>query len=1024
MSFRSLPLQRCVLPLAAVLFITACTDGDRETPLSQVQPLDIPVADVDNQQNQNISNPTLTIPETFEVGDGDLLTLVWSDEFNGTSLDPEVWFYETGDGSQYGFGTLPNKAPGWGNNELQYYLPDNVQLVDGKLQIEAKRESAEGYNFTSGRINTRDRFAFKYGRIEASIKFPSGQGLWPAFWMLPQDSPYGTWAASGEIDIAEAVNLDGTNDNEIFATIHFGGEEEVGQNVSSGTVYTPSFDVTEGFHTYAFEWDEFEMRWYVDGTLYFVENSWFSTAAAYPAPFNQPFHVLFNLAVGGNFPGSPNGTTPFPATLEVDWVRVYSGEDNYVPADAGTVPEDVLYATDPNEPVDFEFGVDYTGFEPFGSGSSFNENNTSDRDFSPAFSVTTGNGYGVQVGQLGIVGFVDGFAVGYDSLQFKAKGLNNDIIRVKFNPNGGYLDVNLASSGYSTALGNGWYEVVIPIADFTGVDTANTLLFETDNTAPNAFTFFLTDLGFNGEAGGGVDPGITPEFVVYATDAGVTEDLAPPGGIQDFGSGAAFDTAFADADFDPSLQVTSGTGYGADAGFAAFTGYAGGFAANYETFQFKVKGDAANLVQFEVKFFAPDDTNTYDLTTYSGSTDLGNGWYQVSIPMTDFDAGNLATADGFLLGPLGAQAGPFTFLMTDIGFSGDTGGGGGDGGAGVIPEAVVYATDAGVTEDLAPPGGIQDFGSGAAFDPAFADADYDPSLQVTSGTGYGADAGFAAFTGYTAGFAAGYETLLFKVKGDAANLGQFEAKFFVPDDTNTYDLTTYSGSTDLGNGWYQVSIPLSDFNAASLATADGFLLGPLGAQAGPFSFLMTDIGFSGTSGGGGGGTDCTRPAAGAGVDLATNGDLETGDLTCWSLFDNGGTIQVSSPGAGASGFAINLDASGQPIGVTAKQANLGAGELTAGQTVRVSFDWRGTAAAGGVVSIVLFSELDGGGVSQTDVLQGGGVFPADWTTVGPVDITIGPDVSGGVTLEATAICGGDAGCESNLFIDNVSIVTP
>jgi hypothetical protein len=186
---------------------------------------------------------------------------------------------------------------------------------------------------------------------------------------------------------------------------------------------------------------------------------------------------------------------------------------------------------------------------------------------------------------------------------------------------------------------------------------------------------------------------------------------------------------------------------------------------------------------------------------------------------------------------------------------------------------------------------------------------------------------------------------------------------------------------------------------------------------------LTDIGFSGTATGGGGDT-CVRPAAAPGVDLATNGNVESGDLTCWSLFDNGGTIAVSSPGAGGSGFAVNVDASGQPIGVTLKQANLGAGELTPGQTVRLSFDWRGTAALGGVVDIVLFSEVDGGGVSQTDPIQGGGVFPADWTTVGPLDITIGPDVSAGVTLQITAICGGDAGCESNLFIDNVSIVTP
>ncbi|MDH3265496.1 MAG: glycoside hydrolase family 16 protein, partial [Gammaproteobacteria bacterium] len=320
MSFRSLALPRCALSLAAVLVVSACSDTNRAVPLSQVTPIDIPAADVDNQINTNINNPTLTVPQTFQVSDGDLLTLVWSDEFDGAQLDPEVWFYESGDGTQYG---IP--FPSWGNNELQYYLPDNVQLDNGVLQITARRESADGYNFTSGRINTQDRFAFKYGRIEASIKFPSGQGLWPAFWMLSQDSPYGEWAATGEIDIVEAVNLDGTGGNEIFSTIHFGGEASINQNLSTETRYTPSFDVTEDFHTYAFEWDEFKMRWYVDGTLTMVENSWSSTAAPPPAPFDQPFHILFNLAVGGDFPGSPDGSTPFPATMEVDWVRVYSG---------------------------------------------------------------------------------------------------------------------------------------------------------------------------------------------------------------------------------------------------------------------------------------------------------------------------------------------------------------------------------------------------------------------------------------------------------------------------------------------------------------------------------------------------------------------------------------------------------------------------------------------------------------------------------------------------------------------------
>ncbi len=325
MSFRSLASLRVAVSFAALLVLSACSD-DRLAPLSAVETIDIPAADPGPQANQNINNPTLEIPVTYPVADGDVLTPVWSEEFDGPNLDPEVWFFATGDGTEKGL------AGGWGNNELQYYLPDNAMIVNGVLEITARRETAGGLDYTSARINTEDRFAFKYGRIEASIKLPAGQGLWPAFWMLSQDSDYlcdgepCNWAAVGEIDIMEAVNLDGTGGNEIFGTIHYG--DEFPANTSSGEMYSPSVDVTEDFHTYALEWDEFEIRWYFDGQLYAMQNSWSSTAdnGGPGAPFNQPFHVLLNLAVGGNFPGSPNGTTPFPATMEVDWVRVYSGE--------------------------------------------------------------------------------------------------------------------------------------------------------------------------------------------------------------------------------------------------------------------------------------------------------------------------------------------------------------------------------------------------------------------------------------------------------------------------------------------------------------------------------------------------------------------------------------------------------------------------------------------------------------------------------------------------------------------------
>lgn len=333
MMLRPRGILRYAVPFAALSLLSACSN-DRAQPLSGLDPIDIPAADVNNQQNTNISNPTLTIPVTNEVSPGDTLTLVWSEEFDGPQIDPETWFFATGDGSEVG---LPG---GWGNNELQYYLPDNAMIVNGVLEITARRETAGGLDYTSARINTEDRFAFQYGRIEASVRLPAGQGIWPAFWMLSQDSDYlctafpsqndgedaCRWAAIGEIDVVEAVNLDGTGGNEIFGTIHYGGEFPY--NESTEARFTPGADVSEGFHRYAVEWDSDEIRWYFDDELYAVQNSWFSSAdnGGPGAPFNQPFHILLNVAVGGNFPGPPDGTTPFPVKMEVDWVRVYSGE--------------------------------------------------------------------------------------------------------------------------------------------------------------------------------------------------------------------------------------------------------------------------------------------------------------------------------------------------------------------------------------------------------------------------------------------------------------------------------------------------------------------------------------------------------------------------------------------------------------------------------------------------------------------------------------------------------------------------
>ena len=296
---------------ALALAMAACSGSNSGSP-EPVAPPPPP-----SPANTNISNPTLTIASNNQVDPGDSLQLVWADEFDAPQLDPEEWYFESGDGSQYGIS-------GWGNNELQYYLTDNAFLENGLLVIEARAESSNGFDYTSARLHTRDRFAFRYGRVEARIRLPGGQGIWPAFWLLPQEDEYGGWAASGEIDIMEAVNLGGSGGNFVHGTIHYGGAWP--DNVFSGETYLVPADATAEFHTYALEWDEREIRWYVDGVLFAVRNTWHSSAADFPAPFDQHFYILLNVAVGGNFPGNPDANTTFPVTMEVDWLRVYTGD--------------------------------------------------------------------------------------------------------------------------------------------------------------------------------------------------------------------------------------------------------------------------------------------------------------------------------------------------------------------------------------------------------------------------------------------------------------------------------------------------------------------------------------------------------------------------------------------------------------------------------------------------------------------------------------------------------------------------
>ncbi len=226
--------------------------------------------------------------------------LLWSEEFNGSALNTNVWTYEVGGG-------------GWGNNELQYYRSGtaNTTVSNGTLKIIAKKESYSGYQYTSARIKTQGKYSVQYGAIEGRMRVPMGQGLWPAFWMLGANFSSVGWPACGEIDIMEHVN----SENKVYGTIHWdaGGYASYGGN----TTTTP-----QNWHVYKINWSSNNIRWYVDGVQYHVANIQNSINST--EEFHRPFFFILNLAVGGNWPGAPNASTPFPATFEIDYVRVYS----------------------------------------------------------------------------------------------------------------------------------------------------------------------------------------------------------------------------------------------------------------------------------------------------------------------------------------------------------------------------------------------------------------------------------------------------------------------------------------------------------------------------------------------------------------------------------------------------------------------------------------------------------------------------------------------------------------------------
>jgi beta-glucanase (GH16 family) len=240
------------------------------------------------------------------------MNIVWDDEFDGNSIKTNIWTFDLGNGGS---------NPGWGNNELEYYTSrtNNAFVANGYLHIVARNESTNGFNYTSARMKSEGLFSTEFGRLEWRAQLPAGVGCWPALWMLGTNITSIGWPGCGEVDVVEN---NGTNLLVVQGSLHSGSDETAVYNFTDG-------NSTTNFHIYTLDWTTNAFLYYVDGHLYEIQTNWgSSTSNPYPYPFNQPFFLLMNLAIGGNYVGNPstaaiNAGTVFPAQMLVDYVRIY-----------------------------------------------------------------------------------------------------------------------------------------------------------------------------------------------------------------------------------------------------------------------------------------------------------------------------------------------------------------------------------------------------------------------------------------------------------------------------------------------------------------------------------------------------------------------------------------------------------------------------------------------------------------------------------------------------------------------------
>lgn len=512
-------------------------------------------------------------------------------------------------------------------------------------------------------------------------------------------------------------------------------------------------------------------------------------------------------------------------------------------------------------------------------------------------------------------------------------------------------------------------------------------------------------------------PGTTlvgEELFLYSTDQALTflpdNDFA----YSVFGSGSLLNGAASDATFNPSFGVTSGTGYGGGihvaqiiwlggTGFPAFTGFADG----KQSLKFKIRDLPGNILKVEVGVAGAgvDGLDIPDVANSAFSTPIGTtGWYQIVIPFSEFPASSTANFIAITGGNNGTSG--FTFLVTDVAVQeslsnvpascevlvpGP--------GTGSVPEVTIYEAD-GSTSDLSP--GYDPFGSGTGI-ATVADTTFTQALELTVANGYGPSLAQLGLTGLSF---TGFDEFLFKVKGLTADNTIRVTAEATGGGSITVDLVSAPSGvtlTNLGDGWTQVVIALTAFGDVSSASQVVFQTLDNAYSVGD-TFLLTDIGFNNAAPNG---------------QLAVNGDIETGDLSSWTTASNGGTITADNTQNSGSTWSVHVVA-GPGNNPFISLAGLAAGTVVPGDTIDVSFDMCGSAAAGGVIFPALLSELGGGNGATRVNLDTIASPPSVWTRYN-YSSPAGADVTGGVTLQLDVICGADPSCAADVYFDNVSV---